>query len=733
MSRKPGTDCERKIASAYRRLGASTVEHDVELAGHQVDVFVEMELTDGSLHRIAVESKDYAKPVGVAIIREFSQIVARLRRLGEIDQGVLVSTSGFSRPARNAADREPHLRLLETADLNTMATRPVEETPGSQVGEEPSSEGHDPITTPSSGGRTPHLAQRVRVDPWGSDPAHLLLQLRERLGGIEEPSPHWRAAVLLGRLNRLEEASENLLRGDQLLTCEPPHERTLFGAFLSVKQGQYAEAIRDLREYLRWRGIPQRDEAIANDLLGQVLRRKGDLAGARDAFACALEAKGALGDVDGLGITLGNLGRLELYSARFKQAVTLLERNLETLATQPTPSLGLVRNNLAEAYLCDGQIDSARENVRSVIEAAESSVVDCGFAQALLVEIELTERRPNPASEALGSARSHFEDAAFGDGVILLEELEGFLATAAGWTLTAERRFSNFDEVLRERQDPLFHSYRLRRRAHVAAACGDDGLLRRALEQARQISRANDLPIVADLIEEGESLVRVATGQEPEPGTAHWAMHWRTRLARPLARELPQSSEDPLTLFAFVERLTDLCLLVSAANLEAHGREWKPSQRMSLGAKVGALRKNLTVLSNVGSGLFAAGVSSLLDDLERFVQIRNQLVHPLDAIPERDGMKEATTIFGRLLRHSVHVLELKLDDTSSGDVLSLQGTTATLPPSGKIFLSLNNGSRLDLSSWLRLIEGKLARRSLESGSVWLLEDGSLLGTDVPGA
>ena len=100
---KTGKALERQVADAYRAIGARKVEHDVELAGHQIDVYVELGTTaDHSLHRIAVEAKDHAKPVGIKIVREFGDVVDSLRRLGEVDEGVIVSASGFSRQARNA-------------------------------------------------------------------------------------------------------------------------------------------------------------------------------------------------------------------------------------------------------------------------------------------------------------------------------------------------------------------------------------------------------------------------------------------------------------------------------------------------------------------------------------------------------------------------------------------------------------------------------------------------------
>jgi hypothetical protein len=56
VTTKTGKALERQVADAYRAIGARRMEHDVELAGHQIDVYVEMEAADRSLHRIAVEA-----------------------------------------------------------------------------------------------------------------------------------------------------------------------------------------------------------------------------------------------------------------------------------------------------------------------------------------------------------------------------------------------------------------------------------------------------------------------------------------------------------------------------------------------------------------------------------------------------------------------------------------------------------------------------------------------------
>jgi hypothetical protein len=116
-----GRALERKVANFYRRMGAWRVEHDVLKAGHQIDVYVEMVGLDHSMHRIAVEAKDWQSPVGIDVVRDWALVVDSLRRAGLIDEGVIVSHIGFTKPARQAAADYSRqglpIRLLELADL----------------------------------------------------------------------------------------------------------------------------------------------------------------------------------------------------------------------------------------------------------------------------------------------------------------------------------------------------------------------------------------------------------------------------------------------------------------------------------------------------------------------------------------------------------------------------------------------------------------------------------------
>ncbi len=117
-----GKELERRVADAYRQMGARKVEHDVELAGNQIDVYVELEMPGCLLHRIAIEAKDWSRPVGIDVVNNFATVAGLLRDRRLIDEGIIISASGFSKQARNAA-KEHGIRLLEPADLDAVGTK----------------------------------------------------------------------------------------------------------------------------------------------------------------------------------------------------------------------------------------------------------------------------------------------------------------------------------------------------------------------------------------------------------------------------------------------------------------------------------------------------------------------------------------------------------------------------------------------------------------------------------
>jgi hypothetical protein len=115
---KTGKELERRVADAYRAMGWR-VKHDVELVGNQIDVYAELETAGRLLHRIAIEVKDWSKTAGIDVVNEFVTIVNLLHGERLIDEGVIVSSGGFSKQARNAAQIYGVL-LLEPADLEAM-------------------------------------------------------------------------------------------------------------------------------------------------------------------------------------------------------------------------------------------------------------------------------------------------------------------------------------------------------------------------------------------------------------------------------------------------------------------------------------------------------------------------------------------------------------------------------------------------------------------------------------
>jgi hypothetical protein len=111
----PWRDLEREVASIFRALGA-TVEHDVAVAGNQVDVVVHEKTASGRSVTTIIECKASQRPVGIEIINALSGLFHLLKGRGEADAAILVSQAGFTRAAREAA-RAHGVELLEIADL----------------------------------------------------------------------------------------------------------------------------------------------------------------------------------------------------------------------------------------------------------------------------------------------------------------------------------------------------------------------------------------------------------------------------------------------------------------------------------------------------------------------------------------------------------------------------------------------------------------------------------------
>jgi len=110
-----GWEFERKVAAIYRTLGAK-VEHDVALAGNQIDLLINELTPSGSQVRTAVECKNYTRPVGVDVVNAFGTLSYLLKQRQLIDRALLVSASGFTRQAKESA-KAHDIDLLEADDL----------------------------------------------------------------------------------------------------------------------------------------------------------------------------------------------------------------------------------------------------------------------------------------------------------------------------------------------------------------------------------------------------------------------------------------------------------------------------------------------------------------------------------------------------------------------------------------------------------------------------------------
>ncbi len=110
-----GFNFERRVAAIYRILGAN-VQHDVALAGNQIDILLDEETVAGTSIRSAVECKLHLRPIGINTINAFASLLVLLRSRNLVERGILVSHSGFTKTARAAA-QEHGLDLVEFADL----------------------------------------------------------------------------------------------------------------------------------------------------------------------------------------------------------------------------------------------------------------------------------------------------------------------------------------------------------------------------------------------------------------------------------------------------------------------------------------------------------------------------------------------------------------------------------------------------------------------------------------
>lgn len=116
-----GYEFEREVEAIYICLGLK-VERDVEIAGNQIDILLTEKTKTGVEIKTAVECKSSEKPIGKELVNRFSMISILLKNGKEIKKSIMVSKSGYTRYARNAA-KMYNIELLDIADLRQMVER----------------------------------------------------------------------------------------------------------------------------------------------------------------------------------------------------------------------------------------------------------------------------------------------------------------------------------------------------------------------------------------------------------------------------------------------------------------------------------------------------------------------------------------------------------------------------------------------------------------------------------
>jgi hypothetical protein len=115
-----GLQFAREVAAIFRALGAEA-EHNVGIAGTQIDILVKERTPSDAIIRSAVETKFYTRPVGIDVVNAFSAVALLLKQRGLIERAILVANAGFTQAARSAAESHG-LQLLEFADLHQRAS-----------------------------------------------------------------------------------------------------------------------------------------------------------------------------------------------------------------------------------------------------------------------------------------------------------------------------------------------------------------------------------------------------------------------------------------------------------------------------------------------------------------------------------------------------------------------------------------------------------------------------------
>lgn len=110
---------EAKVADLYRALGYQ-VTHNLQLPGKQTDVLARLGVPGAPPLTLAIECKAEARPIGNDAVLKFVARVVTHRAASEINAGVMVSQSGYTKDARAAVLNHPYVSLLTLEDLTAQ-------------------------------------------------------------------------------------------------------------------------------------------------------------------------------------------------------------------------------------------------------------------------------------------------------------------------------------------------------------------------------------------------------------------------------------------------------------------------------------------------------------------------------------------------------------------------------------------------------------------------------------
>ncbi len=245
--------------------------------------------------------------------------------------------------------------------------------------------------------------------------------------------------------------------------------------------------------------------ARVQDTLASVQASLGQLEAAASLYAISLVRKVLAGDRQGVALTLGNLGRLQLRAGRHADALECFDLDLE-LAREQGDRRGETRMHLdrGRALRAMGRLEDAEAALREGIAlAARCGLRDLEFfGWKDLVLVHLRREELTAAERALGRARTLLRGGRgepYLESVLRAAEAELLLARGdeAGLALLA-RAVREFAEAeLPDEEIPallrLAEAQAERQRKVGAEAC-----LRRAQRLARREGRARYLPVIRE-------------------------------------------------------------------------------------------------------------------------------------------------------------------------------------------------------------------------------------------